>query len=116
LADETTDRHPVLLGERPQQHGHRAREQQQRGGHEAQQQVLHHVHGEVLLAHGVQRRHEGDDQRRVADHEQAAPGAVRRVRVATPREPAIADQVRQADPDQRDQQQRVGLEVRERRA
>jgi len=66
--------------------------------------VLDHVHREELLAHGVQRRNQGDHQRRIADDEESAFGAVRRVCVAQLGKTAEADEIRQPDPDQRDEQ------------
>jgi hypothetical protein len=73
------------------------------------------VHCEVLLADAVQRRYQRDDQRRKADDEQAASTAIGGIGVLAPSEAAIPDQVREPDPDQRDEQQRIGLKLRERR-
>jgi hypothetical protein len=66
----------------------------------------------------VQRRDEGDEQGGVAEAEDGRPRALQDGRaggVAASGQAAVADAVGQADPEQRDQQQRVGLEANERR-
>jgi hypothetical protein len=61
------------------------------------------MHREVLLADSVERRYQGDNQCRVANYEESAARSITGIGVPTPRETAVANDVRQADPDQRDQ-------------
>jgi hypothetical protein len=58
---------------------------------------------EVLLADAVKRRDQRHHQRGVPDGKQAAPNAVDALRVAPACQATIADQVGDADRDQRDQ-------------
>jgi hypothetical protein len=51
----------------------------------------------------VERRYQGDNQCRVANYEESAARSITGIGVPTPRETAVANDVRQADPDQRDQ-------------
>jgi hypothetical protein len=57
------------------------------------------MYREKLLAEGVQRRDQGDDQRRVADEEQTGPRAISPVAVPPSRVAAVPDQVGQPEPD-----------------
>jgi hypothetical protein len=70
------------------------------------------VDREVLLADGVQRRDQGDYQRGIANEEQSPARSIALVSVSALREPAVSDQVGDADYDQRQQQKRIGLKLR----
>jgi hypothetical protein len=73
------------------------------------------VHREVLLADRVQRRDQRDQERGVADGEQGAAAAVQLTRVPPFGQAAIADDIGDPDAEQREDQQRVGGKLRERR-
>jgi hypothetical protein len=66
--------------------------------------VLDHVNGEELLTDGMQRRDQRDKQGGISDEEQRGARLGARISPATPlRQPPVADGIRQADPDQREQ-------------
>src|SRR5262245_37810551 len=77
--------------------------------------MLHHVDREQVLAHRVQWRYERDQQGRVAKDEQRPAQSKALVGVPEASKAPITERVGQANSDQRQKKQRIGLELRERR-